>query len=353
MATGSGSCSCRRIAPAASRTAQVDVWPAIRARLRPATGPLLGRSDPDDLVRLIVRKRYRKSPCSPAMLERIDRVVRRAIADAAPVHLLVPVGGYKSPASPESPYLGWAEIFALWGMVSWLALVARRFPPGLHVEFSSDGPIAPLLTGAPGGHVDAYARDFGQLLRDYRGHPVGGIAVTWSDLRQDYDVPALHSGVLAESVGVRARWARDARAGWGPAVRAAARNSFDPQRDPWHAASLHEAFIAIDLRERHHRFHGRHTIPVSLRRGLSDWLHIGAVHSSATQFWIGWGALDATRTECSPRIFPPSAYQSSTRWLSHIPARHPLRPSLTLPLPLVTARQSGVHIVRSGRKGKP
>jgi hypothetical protein len=131
-----------------------------------------------------------KSPLNDKVISGVTRTVACCLETPAPVRLFVPFGGYKSPASPEFPGVGWAEIFAVAGLAEIVAPICAFHLAGAVVEFSSDELIVPRLTGAPCPVLDRYRADFERVLDLVRPFLPANLVLRQSFLRDSYEGPS-------------------------------------------------------------------------------------------------------------------------------------------------------------------
>ena len=286
-----------------------------------------GRELPDLAARRLLAKKFRKSPVDTQLVDRITRTVSHCLAVGAPLRLFVPFGGYKSPASPEFPLAGWAELFAVAGLSAVLAPICEFHPPGAILEFSSDELIVPRLTGAPRPVLDTYRADFDRILALARPYLPANLGLRQTSLRDAYD-----GAELTRMIG---DLGRRLAGGWFPGLprqqqerllRSAASNRFPaPPGTPTPVAELrrtvceHQAFLQVDDQCRSATFTDPGTIPVALRRGLAGWLHLGSNHRSATQFWIGFGVVDTLPRSPAAHILPPGRAAAVLPGVRYVP----------------------------------
>lgn len=288
-----------------------------------------GRQLAELMARRLLAKKFRKSPLDAHLVNRVTGTIAHCLKTETPVRLFVPFGGYKSPASPEFPWVGWAELFAVAGLAAILAPICEFHPAGAVLEFSSDELIVPRLTGAPRPVLDRYRADFDRVLALAREYLPPNLRLRQGSLREAYDGAELTR--LMSDLG--RRLADD----WFPALprhqqerllRSAANNRF---RTPGSSADTpvgelrrtvceHQAFLQVDDEHRSAVFADPATIPVALRRGLAGWLHLGSNHRSATQFWIGFGVVDRLPRPPAAHILPPGRAAAVLPRVEHLPA---------------------------------
>lgn len=287
-----------------------------------------GRQLKDLIVRRLLAKKFRKSPLSSRLISRVAQTVSHCLGTDAPLRIFVPFGGYKSPASPEFPWAGWAELFAVAGLSALVAPICEFHAAGAVVEFSSDEMIVPRLTGAQRPVLDVYKTDFDRVLSIARPYLPPNLCLRQSFLSDAYDAAELTA--MISSLG------RRLEEEWFPCLpryhqerllRSAARNDFRATRadSPASGGELrravceHQAFLQVDDDCRSSTFSDKCTIPVALRRGLADWLHLGSNHRSATQFWIGFGVVDSLPRHPAAHILPPGQAAAVIPGVRYVP----------------------------------
>jgi hypothetical protein len=281
----------------------------------------------DLVARRLLAKKFRKSPLDAPLISRVTRTVSHCLDTDAPLRIFVPFGGYKSPASPEFPWAGWAELFAVAGLAAVVAPICEFHPAGAIVEFSSDELIVPRLTGAPRPVLDRYRADFDRVLSCARPYLPPNLSLRQSFLRDAYDEAELTRMISGLGRHLAEEWFPGlSRHHQERLLRSAANNRFRTAgtHAPAQLSELrrtvceHQAFLEVDDQCRSAVFADRCTIPVALRRGLAGWLHLGSNHRSATQFWIGFGVVDTLRSPAA-HILPPGRAAAVLPGVRYVP----------------------------------
>ncbi|MEV7908030.1 hypothetical protein, partial [Streptomyces anulatus] len=290
-----------------------------------------GREPEELITHRLLAKRFRKSPLDPAVAIRVSRVVWQSLRRRRPLRLMIPMGGYKSPSSPEHPSAGWAELFAVAGFCELAAPICAVHPPGVVVDFSSDEALVPLFTGAPPKVLDDYRSAFDEILKFAGGYQPGNLVLRQSFVRDDYDVAALIRRLKVLGAELESEWFPALPAAEQERLlRAAANNGFQARSPEELRRSVceHQAYLTIDERERGHLLYRADTVPVALRRGLPGWLHLGANSRSVTQFWIGSGVVDLTGGRPAAHILPPRRAAAALPRSTRLPYPRPPVPGL-------------------------
>ncbi len=309
------------------------------------------------MSRSLLAKRFRKSRPEPGVADRIRLVTARVTRRRRPLRLLVPFGGYKSPASVEAPYAGWAELFAAVGLCELAARLCAVHEPGVVVEFSSDAAVVPLLTGAEPAALGAYAADFDTVLRTVSASVPENLVLRQTGLHEHYDVIDLHRRIREDGARLRDRWYPrlpvDDRA---RLLRGAAHNDHRPRHGTATTPEVltrsvcdHQAFLEIDGRERSPVLHRWDTVPIALRKGIPGWLHLGSNRRSATQFWMGTGVLDQAGARPAAHIIPPGRAREAAPLLPRHTLVDPPVAGLRH-LPVVTASPPSLRSTLLSRK---
>jgi hypothetical protein len=276
----------------------------------------------------LLSKKFRKSPLDAAIAARVTQVADHVRRTGRPLRLLIPFGGYKSPCSWEHPGVGWAEVFAVAGICELVAPICAFHTPGVILEFSSDEAIIPRLTGAGQAVLRHYRDGFDQVVRLVGRYQRDNLTIQQTFIRDAYDADELVRSV--EELG------RRLESKWFPALpsdeqdrllRIAAHNQFQPaagHRDMGGAGLRrsvceHQAYLEIDNRRRKESFFESCTIPIALRRGIPDWLHLGSNRRSATQFWIGCGVVDLAASSPAAHILPPGRAAAIRPQVEYVP----------------------------------
>jgi hypothetical protein len=308
----------------------------------------VGASPADLMARRLLAKKFRKSPASPAVTDRVTDVVSRVAGQQIPLRLFVPCGGYKSPASLESPFVGWSELFAVAGFVELAAPICAVHSPGVVIEFSSDEAVVPRLTGAEPAVLARYRRQFDALLRAVEPALPPNLRVRQTLLRDDYDIADLLRRMEIDGKRLEEEWfpalAESERA---RLLRAAAHNEFRARASDAREQSAvlrrsvceHQAYLEIDEHDRAGSLYRRDTVPIALRRGIPGWLHLGSNRRSATQFWVGTGAVENLDSRMISHILPPGRAAQCRPRMRQVPFDAPSSlPGLHL-LPVLTQQE--------------
>ena len=273
-----------------------------------------GRRLEELITRRLLAKKFRKSPLNSELAIRVGRTVSHCLFTGAPLRIFVPFGGYKSPSSPEFPWAGWAELFAVAGLSAVVAPICELHAAGVVIEFSSDEMIVPRLTGAERPVLADYRRDFDHVLSFTQPFLPPNLCLRQTFLSDFYDAAELTRMISSLGRRLEKQWFAGLPSDEQERLlRNAANNRF---RAPGAASPAggnglrravceHQAFLQVDEWYRSAVFSDKCTIPIALRRGLPGWLHLGSNHRSATQFWIGFGVVDGSARPPAPHILPP------------------------------------------------
>lgn len=287
-----------------------------------------GKKLADLIARRLLAKKFRKSPLDAQLISRVTQTVSHCLNTDAPLRIFVPFGGYKSPASPEFPWAGWAELFAVAGLSAIVAPICEFHRAGAVVEFSSDELIVPRLTGAPRPVLDRYQADFDRVLSLARPYLPPNLRLRQSFLRDAYDAAELTRMISGLGRLLADEWFPSlSRNHQERLLRSAANNRFRtagthapaPLSDLRRTVCEHQAFLQVDDQCRSAVFADSCTIPVALRRGLAGWLHLGSNHRSATQFWIGFGVVDTLPRPPAAHILPPGRAAAVLPGVRYVP----------------------------------
>jgi hypothetical protein len=282
----------------------------------------------DVITRRLLAKKFRKSPLASQLIYRVTQTVSHCLSTDTPLRIFVPFGGYKSPASPEFPWAGWAELFAVAGLSAIVAPICEFHAAGAVVEFSSDEMIVPRLTGAQRPILDMYKADFDRVLSLARSYLPPNLCLRQSFLSDAYDATELTRMISSLGRRLEEEWFPGlSRCHQERLLRSAASNSFrgpsadspDSGNELRRAVCEHQAFLQVDDRCRSSIFSDKCTIPVALRRGLTGWLHLGSNHRSATQFWIGFGVVDSSSRHSAAHILPPGRAAAVMPGVRYVP----------------------------------
>lgn len=119
---------------------------------------------PDEIVRLILSKKFRKWSASAELIQQIRSAVSINVAAKKPINFTFPHGAYKLWRLPEAPYPDWAELFAAMYYTAWLKPICDIYPPGVWFEYFVDDLILPKIDNISLEHVAAYLSEHEKIL---------------------------------------------------------------------------------------------------------------------------------------------------------------------------------------------
>lgn len=125
----------------------------------------------DEIVRLILSKKFRKYAANSDLVSHIKQAVSLNMAANQPINFTFLHGAYKLWRLDESPEADWAELFALMYYIKWLKPVCELYTPGVWFDFFVDDSILEVLNNLERAEIDAYMCSYQvviNFLKEYR-----------------------------------------------------------------------------------------------------------------------------------------------------------------------------------------
>lgn len=276
----------------------------------------------DEIVRLILSKKFRKYAIKPEHSEHIRSVVKICISENKPIQMTLVFGGYKLWRLEETPEVDWAELFALMYYTKWMKPICEIYEHGVWFDFFSDDVIVPIMNNVPPEGTKAYQSSFAKLLAFIKPYQPKNLNMTLNRVGDQYDsledfkkdldsqVQKLKSsldGGLPELNDV-------ARATLELNVKTTQEQRDDPQ---WQekVQLVHDGYAQVTGRRPYYRMPDKLNIMTTPFGGM---LSVGTTKDSIMKFWIGAGVLKKRDDSFRQIICSPNQLSSGNYTLEHV-----------------------------------
>ncbi len=248
----------------------------------------------------------------------LERLIN-CISENKPITFMFCFGGYKNHHSPAYPKVGWAEVFHLNFIISYLYPIIKDYDHGVILEYESEE-ISIQYNNVPQTQTDQYTKSFQQLLQLYHTklkskHPNLRLTFKFTLARDLYTSDAaLYELIENKRVDYekifsalppveKAKWLQRAESNfmWEQGIKPYQKDRLSTaQQDEIlrNARVSNEAFLEADYILRQSYFEDPYRVPIVGTWGcmpsaqpVSGWIHIKSTRLSLVDFWIGTGCL--------------------------------------------------------------
>jgi len=288
---------------------------------------------PDNLNEYITskltRKSYRRKKPSAGTLEAIRNKISLSIKESAPVHLVIPFGGYKHFWNPSQPEPDWAELFNFQYLTDLVLPIAGVYKPGVILEYISEDLILNRMNNYPTINMDKYSEIFQKLIDWQNGRLPKNIVFKYFRVGDKCDKDKLILEVekmLPERLKAFEKLSqaekdlelhRSVRSVfWNGDIDLTKLNDNKKRQRMIESRVIELAYYDTEARPEFlgdYLYGGDH-ICICFSFGLSkdntaDDLTLGSAHGSIVDFWIGRGILEHNNKKIYPRIVSKEQYQ--------------------------------------------
>lgn len=286
--------------------------------LKQASEPRPYESLADEIVRLVLSKKFRKYSASPELQAHIRNAVTMSIEKQQPINLTFLHGCYKLWRLEESPNADWAELFAAMYYTTWLKPICAIYKPGVWFDFYVDDLIVPELDAIPLKDVQTYRKSFQAVLDFLKQYQPDNMKMTITSVGDQFESQEAFMKKLQSDTKDYAKQfpqglpeVTEHRAG---TLDLNVKPS-DIQKDPlWKEKNtlLHDAYIMRTKSEAgyHKRPDKILTFPQLLPGGM--FLALGTTKTSIAKFWVGVGALEQKGDSYMQYILTPHQIETKS-----------------------------------------
>ena len=150
---------------------------------------LSGVAAADQIRTKLLSKKFRKLKATPACLEAIDRVVKRAVTTDTPIVFSTLFGGNKLWRFDEAPEVDWAELFNLFYYIEWAKTIAAAHKPGVILDYYSQDISVATLNNVPRTETDQYSASYRAMAGWLKPYLPPGVQIRYRRHLEDFADP--------------------------------------------------------------------------------------------------------------------------------------------------------------------
>lgn len=258
------------------------------------------------IFELITPRSLRLGSLDQATTSMLQDKIKLSIEENKPITLIIGFGGFKNFKISGSPHINWAEVFHISFLIQTLWEVAHIYKPGLHIEFTGDDVMLPMLNNYKDGWTKVYNDEFSVLLSEIQSKMPDNIVLVNRPASSFYNQIDLEDEITRHVEGMDLNANQEVI----ESKIDKARNNFcfDGKTDYTNADDnlkrqllerstlIHGAWIDVDYKHRREYLEGGLHIPVLHRKGIPGCYNIRSLKSSDVQFWEAYGVI-AERTD--------------------------------------------------------
>ena len=309
-----------------------------RHNLTEAGRKLLNNEEKADwIVRILLRKEFRKAKVFEQTKQDIKNKVLLSIREARPLHFVILFGGYKHFWNSSYPEVDWAELFNLNFMSELFSPILEVHTPGIVLDYGSEDIIITMMDNYPKSALDKYAESFELLLRFYSKYCPPNLKINYIRTGEKYDSKKLKAKVkekLPEKLKAFEKLPMEDRKRhlhrsyrsimWKGQEDWTTLNEKEKENKLIESKIIEDTFYEVEAGFLGDYFTGDNRVPLVLSWGLSDenvdhWLTLGSTHASTVDFWIGRGILeDKGNGHFVPRVLSQKQYEEVKSKLKNV-----------------------------------
>ena len=123
-----------------------------------------GQDLENEIVRLILSKKFRKYTANDDLVKHIKQVVHLALEKNEPINFTFLHGAYKLWRLDEAPETDWAELFSLMYYSKWVKPICEIYEPGVWFDFFVDDIVIEKLDNLDHSEVQAYIESYQTII---------------------------------------------------------------------------------------------------------------------------------------------------------------------------------------------
>jgi len=120
----------------------------------------------DEIVRLILSKKFRKYAANDALISQIKQAIHLGVTNHEPINFTFLGGAYKLWRLGEAPEADWGELFALMYYSEWLKPICGIYKPGVWFDWFADDTILERLNNISRVDTSTYIKSY-QVIMDF------------------------------------------------------------------------------------------------------------------------------------------------------------------------------------------
>jgi len=262
-----------------------------------------------EILRLLLSKKFRKYSANESLIAHCKNAIAVRVEKNEPINITFVHGGYKLWRLKESPYVDWAELFALMYYTNWVKSICAVYEPGVHFDFFVDDWIVPILNNVSEDDVNSYIGSYRELLSFLKSYQPKNLDMTITPVGSCFESRASFDEMLAsEMTKLDGEGLADLDEAHRAMVELNVKVTPEQEADPlWREKvwQIHRAYMPVKASPKYHKCEDKivaFTQPLSSGTTIS----VGTTKSSIMKFWVGAGALKSKGDSFIEIILSPS-----------------------------------------------
>ena len=261
--------------------------------------------------------KFRSSKIPLELQQKIIEKVHHCVGHNLPIHITVPFGGYKKWQLPSAPHIDFAEVFNLLLLREYLSPIAALYDHGVLLEYFSDEIFVSSMNNIPQHDLDTYNNEFAILINFLKPHFPNNFQCKFSKIRDFISQEDLFKRFDEIKKDLRKKWNNITQDEQQRRLAKARRNyKGDADEQTIFESNLtHDAFIFGDWDAGIPWAFDKDMIAIGFRYTKTWGIPLMSSRSSATQFWVGTGAIKMINKEFVPTILTYEQYLKASPFL--------------------------------------
>ena len=258
--------------------------------------------------------KYRSSTIPVELQQKTREKINYCVTSNLPIHITVPFGGYKKWQLPTAPHIDFSEVFNLLQLREYLAPIAAIYKNGVILEYFSDEIFVSVMNNIPQVDIDIYNNEFVILIDFLKPYFPKNFQCKFSKIRDFISPEEIFKRFDEIKKDLREKWKSLNHDEQQRRLSKARRNyKGDADEQTIFESNLtHDAFIFGDWDAGIPWAFDKDMIAIGFRYTKTWGIPLMSSRSSATQFWVGTGAIKVINKECVPTIITYEQYLKTT-----------------------------------------
>ena len=266
----------------------------------------------DQIVRLLLSKKFRKYSANPALIGHVKESVHYNVSQNQPINLTFLHGAYKLWRLEEAPNADWAELFSLMYYTSYVKPICEIYEPGVWFDFFVDDWIIEIIDHITPAEISAYLQSYRAIIDFLKPYQPQNLRMTITPVSSQFSSRAEFDAELARRTKTLPLPELSPSAAHMVElnVRQAAGESDDPE---WKEKiyRVHNAYLSMKGDTGYHKNRPDKILVFNQPLPSGTTISLGTTKSSIAKFWVGIGALQPNNDSYKMIILTPSNLEST------------------------------------------
>lgn len=147
-------------------------------KLNQTTGIVTQDSLEEQIIKSTLSKKFRKYSANDALINHVKEVVHYCTKQNRPINFTFLHGAYKLWRLEESPYVDWAELFALMYYTNYVKKICAIYKPGVWFDFFVDDWIIEDLDNLSADEIKSYLDSYQTLMNFLKPYQPNNLKMT-------------------------------------------------------------------------------------------------------------------------------------------------------------------------------